>query len=46
VTYRGAVFFERGVVPAGGEMAVGVTGKLLDLWAVEMPEGISRPRAM
>jgi hypothetical protein len=42
VTYRGAVFFERGFVPAGGEVAVDVTGKLLDLWAVEMSGGVAR----
>jgi hypothetical protein len=36
VTCRGAVFFERGIVPAGGEVPVGITGKLPYLWAVEM----------
>jgi hypothetical protein len=36
---RGAVFFERGVVPAGREVAVGVTSKRSDLWAVEMSGG-------
>jgi hypothetical protein len=39
VTCLGAVFFERGVVPAGGEVAEGVTSKHPDLWAGEMPGG-------
>jgi hypothetical protein len=42
VTGRGAVFFERGVVPEGGEVAVGVTSKLQNLWAVEMSGGVAR----
>jgi hypothetical protein len=30
-------------VPAGGKVAVGVTNKLLDLWAVEMSgEGVAQ----
>jgi hypothetical protein len=43
VTCRGAVFFERGLVPTGGEVAVDVARKLMDLWAVEMSGGSSRP---
>jgi hypothetical protein len=39
VTCRGAEFFERAFVPAGGGVAVGVTGKLPYLGAVEMSEG-------
>jgi hypothetical protein len=43
VTTRGTVFFERVVVPAGGELVVGVACKLPYLWAVEMSgRGVSR----